>query len=31
MLGLEDVDPAGARRLELAVKVAQDADPHVRE
>ena len=30
LLGLEDVDPARACRLELAVQVAEDADQHVR-
>ena len=30
VLGLEDVDPARARRLELAVEIAEDADPHAQ-
>ncbi len=28
VLGLEDVDPARARRLQLAVEIAEDADAH---
>ena len=30
LLGLEGVDPARARRLELAVEIAEDAEPHAQ-